>query len=507
MKNKLNKTLKISSIIFALALFFTSCQKDDQSILDESQLEQKTPLILNQKISFNQAQHFNQIQSKINTIKKKINHLNSQNRTDNEDIEILTEEVLYITYEDTHTYSFKVLRQQPQALVENIVLHYDIKTEKYNEYLVQYNIAAEKFVSLYQGDFLQNSENVKITPLENGFFEDNSQSRGCYNSCETIFVACGSGQHNSGNVSTWGNCTSNSLPSAYQSCTTVCDGIYVDNGPEGDQDGGPTSGGGGITTIPTIVTNPLPTEPCSQNGGIGITNSNGNCIEDLQEYMTWLNEFEILPNSPCGLNHDCVQSIRTMADGLRRFHGVEGELMATYFENLISDFSSFNIGELQVFYDTAKSITNEYNRRKNIAIVGAFYEGITPILEIALFEVGGPVALKLLGKIPLPWVLQGARLNNMVKKIGLLGTQGSGNSIRIVTVNSAPYSKALDLFKSVTRNANSVNIYPNGTRIANMGGGNLIKFRPSSASGSNYPATIDLDFPSIWSSVRSVKFQ
>jgi hypothetical protein len=41
-----------------------------------------------------------------------------------------------------------------------------------------------------------------------------------------------------------------------------------------------------------------------------------------------------------------------------------------------------------------------------------------------------------------------------------------------------------------------------------MGGGNFITYRPITASSSNIPATISLDFRAagIWSNVRDVKF-
>ena len=269
--------------MFGISLILTNCQKDDQSILDESQLEQTTPLVLNQRIAFDQTQHFNRLQSKINKIKSIASDFNSQNRTDNEDIEILTDEVLYITYASTHTYSFKVLREQPQAFIENIVLHYNIETDDYNEYLVQYHIPAEEFVNLHNGDLLQSSENVTIIDLENGFFDSNTQARGCNRVCNTIFVDCSSGAHHSGNVGEWGSCTASESPSAYQSCSTNCELDNEITAPDGPSGGG---GGGGNTTV---VSNPITNPPCNSASGtgmvsIGITDSNGGCVDedDLQ---------------------------------------------------------------------------------------------------------------------------------------------------------------------------------------------------------------------------------
>lgn len=223
------------------------------------------------------------------------------------------------------------------------------------------------------------------------------------------------------------------------------------------------------------------------------------------EFVKWEIEFEMLPKVPCGINHDCVKSIKTMAAGLRRFHGEEGKLMADYFDSLVADFSTFSLADLQVFYDTAYDITTQFNANMRRAIIGGFIEGVTPIIEIALLEVGGPVAIKLLQKIPLSWVLRGTRLNKMVGKIGLLGVQGTSNSIRIVTTNGTPYSKALELFKTLAKNSQSVTVASNGTRVASFTNGNKIVFRAQSSSG--FPATLELTFSKIWTKTRIVKFQ
>ena len=223
------------------------------------------------------------------------------------------------------------------------------------------------------------------------------------------------------------------------------------------------------------------------------------------EFVKWEIEFEMLPKVPCGINHDCVKSIKTMAAGLRRFHGEEGKLMADYFDSLVADFSTFSLADLQVFYDTTYYITTQFNANMRRAIIGGFIEGVTPIIEIALLEVGGPVAIKLLQKIPLSWVLRGTRLNKMVGKIGLLGVQGTSNSIRIVTTNGTPYSKALELFKTLAKNSQSVTVASNGTRVASFTNGNKIVFRAQSSSG--FPATLELTFSKIWTKTRIVKFQ
>ena len=102
-------------------------------------------------------------------------------------------------------------------------------------------------------------------------------------------------------------------------------------------------------------------------------------------------------------------------------------------------------------------------------------------------------------------VLRGARLNRLVQKVAQFGVQGTSNNIKIVSTNGAPYSKALELFKSLTQNAQTVTVASNGTRIALFGNGNKIVFRAQSSSG--FPATLEMTFPEIWANTRIVKFQ
>lgn len=226
---------------------------------------------------------------------------------------------------------------------------------------------------------------------------------------------------------------------------------------------------------------------------------------EAKQFVNWIFEFESLPNIPCGINHDCVVSILKMAEGLRAFHGEEGELMAEYLESLVDDYSSFTVGDLQIFYDTAKAITKVYNNRMLIAITGAFVEGLTPILEIALFETGTGVAVKLLQKIPISWVLRGTRLNNMVLKTAKLGVPGQQDFVR--ELHGTNVTKANELFLSLTKNAVSSTTNSNGIIVANMGNGSFITFRTvSSPLSPNVIATIDLNFPALFTEIIKLKF-
>ena len=320
-RHRIKNYLKLGILLFGISLFMINCNNDDQSIIDESQKEQTTPLILSQKIPFSEAMHFNKLETKINEIKDKLNNSSIQNRVEeNEDIIILTDEVSYTTYASTYTYTFKVLRAQPQAFIENIVLHYNIESDNYDEYLVQYHISADEFINLNSGEFLESSENVTIIDLENGFFDSNTQARGCDRVCNTIYTDCSSGEHHSGNVGSWGSCTASESPSAYQSCTVICDEISAGDSSTG---GGMSPSGGGSSAV---VSNPFPTEPCDSNstGGNGFAGSddNENCIDSCFRHVgiygfsvKQLQRFCQLP--VCSLeSQEKLEQLRALSNGL-----------------------------------------------------------------------------------------------------------------------------------------------------------------------------------------------
>jgi len=75
MKNKLKQLLKIGILTFGIALLLTNCEKDDQTVLDESQLKRTTPLAINKKIPFEQSLHFNKVASKIGKLQTKISNV------------------------------------------------------------------------------------------------------------------------------------------------------------------------------------------------------------------------------------------------------------------------------------------------------------------------------------------------------------------------------------------------------------------------------------------------
>ncbi|NJB38201.1 hypothetical protein [Croceivirga sp. JEA036] len=231
-------------------------------------------------------------------------------------------------------------------------------------------------------------------------------------------------------------------------------------------------------------------------------NDNGNSNKS-QNFINWVIDFQLLPQIPCGVGHDCMKSIQVMAEGLRKFHGEQGIRMAEMFEVCIDTPDSFTRTDLQLFYDWAKATTQHYNNVMFAEITGAFAEGSATILSVILTEMGGNAAVALLQKIPLSWVLRGSTLTPFVQNVARLGVQGTQAHVRLVKTTN-PVGRARGLFNALSKNALSKTTQSNGAIVANMGNGNFITFRTVSQSG--FPATIDLNFPSMFAVKQVIKF-
>lgn len=254
--------------------FLFSCLEDDViSKQNKDTLETKN--VITRKMSFEQSPHYEKVKAIITQLNKSINESSLQNKGE-EDIEtfdILTDEVIYMEYENSHTYTFKVRRSNPEYYIENVVLHYNPETEEYEEFLMQYLLNEQEYLDIVNDNFTSEDLLVIARRFENGTFSGALDRVTCSTSCKAVSIRCGSGDHGPGDS----GCT---LPPdqqayVYISCTTRCniDVSYDDGGYNG-------GGGGGTNTIP------FPMEPCNTGGGgsgssdpgTGIDNGNGMCV-------------------------------------------------------------------------------------------------------------------------------------------------------------------------------------------------------------------------------------
>ncbi|PIB31346.1 hypothetical protein BFP77_01900 [Maribacter sp. 4U21] len=226
------------------------------------------------------------------------------------------------------------------------------------------------------------------------------------------------------------------------------------------------------------------------------------------KYIGWVISIESEKISSNNI-HDYEKSLKVMSEGLKKFGGDEGLEFAKFIDGSLTVLDDMTVGEVKTFHSFIKSRVIEFNMQMSISVVKAYVEGIVvPVVEFVLAEVGASIAVRLIQKIPISWVYRGARLNNVIKKVGLMGEMGANNTIRIVRTN-APISTSKELFNSLTKNKiGNLITESNGALKANMGNNNFIIYRPASASQSGFPATITLDLRAagIWTKVRNVKF-
>jgi hypothetical protein len=268
--------------LFIITIFF-SCTKEVDLQFQEEALKSSlnTNIYLQNEVVFELSPHYesanNALQNLLNT---------SRNETG---ISVVTDTALYIEIDEGFAYTFKLFREEPTLYIENVVLSYSYDTEEYSEYLVQYDVTAQEFIAIYNGEPISNSGVINVISLENGFIQQHASSnRGCATVCNTIFVECFSGDHHGGNVGSWGGCLyagTSDGPSAYQSCTTDCGQTYTIT-----PDGGNGSNGGGGSTA--VATNPYSPEPCEPGSNmVGFVDPDGNCIVITPDPCIQLNAY------------------------------------------------------------------------------------------------------------------------------------------------------------------------------------------------------------------------
>lgn len=267
----------VAKMMLVLLIFSISCQKED-NVLTNEETSNQVQNILSRKLSFDELPHKVQVKKVLDNLNETFTASNNviQRSIESDSVSILTDNVLYMTYDETHTYTFTLIRNNPDYYIENIVLHYNLNTNSYDEYLVQYNVTAENYIEVFDGGSLNENTNVLITDLDSGTLSTILGRSNCFRTCQTIDVPCQDPEgasHLPGEPCMWTGTSRGAF--SYQSCGVTC----IDITPSNDIDAGDSAGGGSGGGNPdgsVVVTNPNPTEPCQDSSGqVGITDSSG----------------------------------------------------------------------------------------------------------------------------------------------------------------------------------------------------------------------------------------
>ena len=231
---------------------------------------------------------------------------------------------------------------------------------------------------------------------------------------------------------------------------------------------------------------------------IGFLMNNPNAsFEFSPEYVNLIGNINnTIPNNYPSTQNNYPKAIRDLSNFLRLYGEEEHEIVADYFESLIDDFESMTMGEVHDIYINLKHIADEIPKLYFNAIANVYFSDLVmPVLTNAILNGSANLVTKLLQRIPIGNVMLGERLNRWVQHISQLGVQGNQTHVRIVST-SQPVANAQSIFNTLTRNAISTSTNSSGTIVANMGNGNFITFR--TVSSTNFPATIDFNFPLIF---------
>ncbi|MCD2259153.1 hypothetical protein [Psychroserpens luteolus] len=273
MSNKFKIYIKIGFLFLGILFVFHSCQRDDEIV--EKEISTGVREIISRSLSYDEIPNLTQVNKKLKQIKRGLNSSVLYRTLDSDSVTVLTDNVLYMTYAETHTYTFTLMSVNPQYYIENLILHYNVDTESYDEYLVQYDVTAEEYLAISQGEDLSESAEILISELDNGTLSGVLNRSNCFRVCETLCVPCSSDSaHECGDTSCEYDPSDDRAAYTYQSCGPIC----IDTGGENETiDDGDSGGGGGNGDVNT---NPNPSEPCILvNGQVGIINTNGDCVK------------------------------------------------------------------------------------------------------------------------------------------------------------------------------------------------------------------------------------
>lgn len=457
-KQKLKKLLKIGILIFGISIFLWNCGKNEDIMHSQESESSQDHTV--KKMSLNdliKSSAFGAFEKKVS--ERKSNNLEAKNNSVGLQYEYIGNEVLssHLNGQTIYTVAIRDVNDKNGNYDLNLLIKEN--SSGVSTYIVKYS-KFDKSVIIHPVNTNQNNKASKSYISKNQTV--------CRTYSWEVTVPCSCEGHTSGPCCC-GTCTPGTPYSSSSGSSVVCwDEPEIISELPGGGSGGSNSGTGfgdpsGIPSTDDIY-NPVyiyeGEEECDGNGNCtpplywaqaeasggspsgrellqilnvitidsdGLTNAQRQWVEntanfrevdlllnflnqnnnstEAKAFAKWSIDIGLLPNTPCGIGHDCLKSIRVMANGLRKFHGEDGKLMADYFENIIDDPNAFEtMGDLQDFYDKAVQITKNANANMRKAIVFGFVDGVKPIVELALYEVGGTLALKILNKLPVKYV-------------------------------------------------------------------------------------------------------
>jgi hypothetical protein len=268
--HRIKNYLKLGSLLFGVSLFMVHCESEhiqpEKTTNRYSVKRIYADEIKENKNVVNALGKFNDQQAENNSAQYSKEIYNSYY-----DFSIETDESFYIEYDEYHSYTFNIHRNNDSSLTENLVL--SLQTDlNYKVFLVSYDLTQEEIELIRNHEYVGVLDKINIRELEGFNTDDLLRSVGdCYE-WGTIYVSQGTGWEIPG----WVKVDCPEEISAGDSSTGGGESP-INDGPDtsGDQDplgggGGPGGGGGNDDEGNT----PDDDEEC-------LLDSSGNCIENV----------------------------------------------------------------------------------------------------------------------------------------------------------------------------------------------------------------------------------
>jgi hypothetical protein len=280
-------------LLFLLGILIYSCHYDDENI------NSKIPFKTNENFKLKKVflkdyskntKLFNQIAKVESNRLRQIDNSTGKivNSTDNS-FSIDTEYATYIENENgQHSYTFKINRENPSYLLENLVLN-SSDSLGYQTFIVSYDISQQEYDNIAQGILVDFSNKITIsnlvdTNIVTNIFnkEDVVDIQTLCLTTSTVYGWCSYGLHNGDNMSECNvqHTMSQTTISSWEECTISINigggstGGTGDGGGSGNPNSNPDStydgsdpnihGNGSVSTAPTLDDNPPKKDPCDK---------------------------------------------------------------------------------------------------------------------------------------------------------------------------------------------------------------------------------------------------
>jgi hypothetical protein len=121
-----------------------------------------------------------------------------------------------------HTYTFRVISQDPSADIQNLVMS-PLTDGSYERFLVTYHLTEAEKMAISQDQYVDIAGKINIVYLENDQIPtETNNSMGCKWVEVTHIHACSSNEHGEWNIEEWGECEASTKPYVYTTMVYQC---------------------------------------------------------------------------------------------------------------------------------------------------------------------------------------------------------------------------------------------------------------------------------------------